>query len=496
MNVVFLLCDTLTREKLSPYHRGEGPYAHIRTPNLDRLAERSTTFTNHWINSAPCMPARRDLCSGRIEFPWRSWGPRESFDPDWARTLREHTNVSTCFVTDHANMFDVGSGNYHQWFDEWHFTRGHFNDHCAAGSPPQPGRAGQSKEIYRKATEEMDTEEKSFVARNFDTATRYLDDRANDQRPFFLYIDEFDPHWPLDPPEPYRSMYVEDDALKAKGGPAFFKGNDASEYTEDELTWMQAQFAGKITMVDNQIGRLLDTMDRHDLWDDTLFILTTDHGEYLGEYGQVSKGGGPCYPLFSRIPLFVHLPGGALNGQTSNALTSTVDLHATILEALNAPVSPHTHSQSILPVLRKETETVRTDVLFGWWGRGFYWTDGQHFLCKGPEQKGPLYQYGTDLGEKYVGLTSEYFDRYADAETGPFMPHTDRLVHRVPADGMAYGNPNGDHDQLFDLNADPTCKNNLFNKDESLRITCLARLKSAMEAHEVPKEHYERLGLS
>ncbi len=495
MNVVFLLCDTLTRDKLSPYHRGRGPHAHIRTPNLDRLARRATTFTNHWINSAPCMPARRDLCSGRIEFPWRSWGPRESFDPDWARTLREHTSVHTCFVTDHANMFDVGSGNYHHWFDEWHFTRGHFNDHCAS-TPGQPGRAGQARDIYRQVTTEMDSEEKTFVARNFSIAIDYLESRATALDPFFLYIDEFDPHWPLDPPEPYRSMYLPADWPDDQTGPAFFKSTDAADYTPDELTWMQAQFAGKLTMVDHQIGRLLDTMDRHDLWDNTLFILTTDHGEYLGEYGQVSKGGGPSYPLFSGIPLFVATPHGALNGQTCDALTSTVDLHATVLEALGAPISSHTHSQSLLPLLKNETQTIRTDVLFGWWGRGFYWTDGHHFLCKAPAQSGPLYQYGTDLGEKYVGLSPDYFDRYRDAETGPFMPHTDRPVYRVRSDGHAYGNPDGDHDQLFDLHADPDCENNLFATNESLRNTCLTRLKATMEVHQIPTEHYERLGLS
>ncbi len=495
MNVVFLLCDTLTRDKLSPYHQGKGTYAHIRTPNLDRLAERSTTFTNHWVNSAPCMPARRDLCSGRIEFPWRSWGPRESFDPDWARTLREETHVSTCLITDHANLFDVGSGNYHHWFDEWQFTRGHYNDHSADGPAPEPGRAGQSADIYRKATSGMDTEDITFVARNFTTAVNYLDNRANDSRPFFLYIDEFDPHWPLDPPEPYRSMYLKDDVQKAAAGSAFCKGTDSADYTVEELEWLQAQFAGKLTMVDHQIGRILDCMDRHNLWDDTLFILTTDHGEFLGEFGQVSKGGGPSYPLFSRIPLFIHLPDGDLNGQTCNALTSTVDLHATVLNALGASISPATHSRSILPLLRAENSSIRKDVIFGWWGKGFYWTDGNHLLSKAPEKTGPLFQYGSDFGEKYVGLDDKSFDRYAKSATGAFMPHTERLVHRVPSDGMAYGNPAADIDGLFDLQSDPDCQNNLFVEDDSLRTKCLSRLKAMMQAYQVPDEHYERLGL-
>src|SRR6056297_2778262 len=147
MNVIFILCDTLVRDKLGPYHWGQGAYGHIRTPNLDRLAEHSVTFTNHWLNSTPCMPARRDLFSGRIEFPWRSWGPRESFDPDWSVSLR-NTEVETALFTDHANLFDVGAGNYHHFFDTYQFVRGHVNDHLTLDTEVQPGRSGLVQDLY------------------------------------------------------------------------------------------------------------------------------------------------------------------------------------------------------------------------------------------------------------------------------------------------------------------------------------------------------------
>lgn len=162
MNVLFILCDTLVRDKLGSYHGEQGPYGHIQTPNLDRLAEQSVVFQNHWINSAPCMPVRHDLWSGRIEFPWRSWGPKESFDPDRTLMMRE-TDITTCLFTDHANLFDVGAGNYHHFFDYYEFVRGHYNDHCEPTYKAESGRAQLAKTHYQKYNAAMDTEEKTFV---------------------------------------------------------------------------------------------------------------------------------------------------------------------------------------------------------------------------------------------------------------------------------------------------------------------------------------------
>lgn len=493
MNVIFLLCDTLVRDKLGPYHGGAGRYGHIRTPNLDRLAARSLTFDNHWINSAPCMPARRDLWSGRIEFPWRSWGPRESFDPDWTLACRQ-AEVHSALFTDHANLFDVGGENYHLWFDHWQFVRGHYNDHCATAPPVTPGRPGHPRRLYEAQRAEWQSEDDTFAARNLGQAASWLDAHAADIKPFFLMIDEFDPHWPLDPPEPYRSMYLDDPDLAGRGLDTFYHGGDAAQYSDTEVGWLQAQAAGKITLVDRWLGEVFDAMGRQRLWDDTVLILTTDHGEFIGEHGQMSKGHGFSYPLFARIPLLIHHPQ-AVGGARTDALTCAVDLHATVLDALGLPVSEHCHGRSLLPLLTGASNAaIREDVLYGWWGKGFYWTDGKLLVCKAPERDGPLYQYGTQFGEKYVGLKAEPFDRYADAETGRFLPHTSRPVYRVPSDGLCYAAPAADFDAVFDLEADPHCQHNLW-PDPVLRRDALERLTRAMRAAQVPAEHYLRLGL-
>lgn len=500
MNVLFVLCDTLVRDKLSPYHGGRGPYGYVRTPNIEAFARRSVTFTNHWINSAPCMPARRDLWSGRIEFPWRSWGPRETFDPDWTVTLRQ-SDVTTALFTDHANLMDVGAGNYHHLFDHYEFVRGHFNDHCATTVPIEPGRAGMTRRIYRKVRKEIQGEEQTYVAQNLSNVARWLDENHGTNQPFFVFVDEFDPHWPLDPPEPYRSMYVEDPSLLEEDLTTHYRSAWSEDYSPDELTWLNAQCASKITLVDRWLGEVFERLDRHELWDNTLVILTTDHGEFIGEYGQVSKGSGFSYPLFARIPLFAYMPRSPLNGGRTDALTCAVDLHATALDCLGQPVSEHCHGRSLAPLLRGEAYAPRQDVIYGWWGKGFYWSDGHTLLCKGPETPGPLYQYGTNLGEKWVGLQSDYFDRYrgcADYDqvrVGPYMPHTDRPVYRVPYDGIAYSSTDADWDALFDLDRDPDCRTNLYGTEEPLLQASIARLVAAMESLEVPEEHYVRLGL-
>lgn len=496
MNVIFVLCDTLTRDKLGPYQRSDGPYSHIRTPHLDEFASHAVRFDNHWLNSTPCMPARRDLFSGRIEFPWRSWGPRESFDPDWTLTLRE-TDVETALFTDHANLLDVGAGNYHHFFDTWRFVRGHFNDHLLLDTHVYPGRPGLARDLYAAAQTRVSDPDSSYVARNLGNVEAWIDARSarGSSRPFFLFVDEFDPHWPLDPPEPYRSMYVDDPSLLEQELSPFYSGGDAADYSADELAWLTAQYAGKVTMVDHYLGRLFESIGRNGLWDETMVVITTDHGEYLGEYAQVSKGHGPSYPLFARLPLLVHYPGSPLAGASTDALTCTVDLHATVLDALGQPVDDASHGVSTTPILRGEGASGREDVLYGWWGKGFYWTDGRHLLCKAPEHPGPLYQYGTNLGEKYVGLQPGYFDRYAGATTGVYLPHTDRPVYRVPSDGTAYSTVGADRDMLFDLEIDPDCEDNLYETRPNLRDEKIGRLTAEMRRLQVPLEHFTRLGL-
>ena len=118
MKLVFALFDSLNRRALSPY----GPTT-VDTPNFQRFAERAVTFDTHYVGSLPCMPARRDMHTGRLNFLHRSWGPLEPFDNSFSELLRAD-GAYTHLVSDHYHYWEDGGFTYHQRYSSWDFIRG------------------------------------------------------------------------------------------------------------------------------------------------------------------------------------------------------------------------------------------------------------------------------------------------------------------------------------------------------------------------------------
>ena len=117
MRLIFVLFDSLNRLALGSYGGG------IETPNFDRLAARGVTFDRNYVGSLPCIPARRDLQTGRANFFHRSWGPMEPYDVSFCDLLRDQ-GVYTHLVTDHFHYFQDGGTGYHTKYDSWEFIRG------------------------------------------------------------------------------------------------------------------------------------------------------------------------------------------------------------------------------------------------------------------------------------------------------------------------------------------------------------------------------------
>ena len=121
MRVVFVLFDSLNRHVLSPYG------GKLPTGNFQRLARRSVTFDNHFVGSLPCMPASRDLHTGRLNFLHRSWGPLEPFDDSFQKILGE-SGIYNHLVSDHYHYLEDGGATYHTRYDTWEFIRRHESD--------------------------------------------------------------------------------------------------------------------------------------------------------------------------------------------------------------------------------------------------------------------------------------------------------------------------------------------------------------------------------
>ena len=123
MKAVFVLFDSLNRNMLHCYGG-----SRIPTPNFDRLAARAACFDRHYVGSMPCMPARRDMLTGPLNFLHRSWGPLEPFDNSFPELLYRKAGVDSHLVTDHYHYFEDGGSSYHTRYDSYELIRGQEND--------------------------------------------------------------------------------------------------------------------------------------------------------------------------------------------------------------------------------------------------------------------------------------------------------------------------------------------------------------------------------
>ncbi len=122
MKAVMLMFDSLNRGMLEPYGCD-----WTKTPNFKRLAERTVRFDQCYAGSLPCMPARRELHTGRCNFLHRSWGPVEPFDDSVPQILREN-GVYSHLISDHMHYWEDGGATYHQRYNSWEIIRGQEGD--------------------------------------------------------------------------------------------------------------------------------------------------------------------------------------------------------------------------------------------------------------------------------------------------------------------------------------------------------------------------------
>ena len=122
MKAVMVMYDSLNRHMLPNYGCD-----WTLAPNFVRLGERAVTFDNHYVGSMPCMPARRELHTGRHNFLHRSWGPFEPYD-DSTFTILKENGVYTHLVSDHYHYWEDGGATYHHRYSSWVNVRGQEGD--------------------------------------------------------------------------------------------------------------------------------------------------------------------------------------------------------------------------------------------------------------------------------------------------------------------------------------------------------------------------------
>ena len=500
MKAVFVLFDSLNRLALGCYGG-----SWIRTPNFDRFARRAALFKRHYVGSLPCMPARRDLHTGRLNFMHRSWGPLEPFDNSLPQILSD-SGTHSHLVSDHLHYFEDGGSTYHTRYTTWEFVRGQEYDPWKAMVQPPLERfreryaakhydfSKSRKRLQHAINAEYMVEEEDFpgprcIAHGIDFLER--NHRAED---WFLHIECFDPHEPFMAPErfkqPYRTGY--------NGGVLDWPHYEKVVDSPEEIAEIRANYAALVAMCDHYFGKLLDFFDAHDLWSDTMLVLTTDHGFLLAEHDWWGKNRQPYYEEISHIPLIVHHP--ALPGaRRIETLTQTIDLMPTFLDAFGFDIPSEVRGLSLMPALAGGP-LERDGVAFGMFGGPTGVTDGRYACYLYPEDlmASGLAEYTLMPMHLHTLFSAEEIRSAALAAPFNFtkgMPvmRIDALrdARRIPIhDGVGFEDVGT---KLFDLVADPAQKRPLDDAATTARMRTI--VANIFAAHDAPQEMYERMDL-
>jgi arylsulfatase A-like enzyme len=485
MRAIVVMFDSLNRRVLPPY----GGDAGI-APNFARLAERTVTFDQCYAGSMPCMPARREMHTGRYNFLHRSWSPLEPFDDSVPQMLKE-AGVYTHLITDHQHYWEDGGATYHNRFASYEFLRGQEGDLWKADVAASAGsrltdigmRMRVQDKINRAAIEAGEVHPQTGV---FDAGLDFLRTNAAADN-WVLQIETFDPHEPFYS-SPRHMAQFED----PPGGDGDFDWPPYARVTEDTATEdvVRNRYLALLSMCDENLGRVIDLMDAQGMWGDTALIVCTDHGYMLGEKGWWGKSVQPWYDETIHTPLFVWDPRAAIKGQRRNALVQTIDLGPTMLDLFGLGATGDMQGQPLGPVLQKD-QRLREGALFGSHGGHVNVTDGRYVYMRAPvsPENQPLFEY-TLMPVHMRAMASPA--ELQEAELAPPLSFSKGCpVLKFPAWGL--GNPWSHGTLLFDLETDPDQERPI--QDDALELRMADFLVRLMRDNDAPAEQYERLGL-
>jgi arylsulfatase A-like enzyme len=502
MKAVFLLFDSLNRLMLEPYGG-----KIFETPNFKRLAEKCVTFDSHYIGSMPCMPARRDMQTGRHTFLHRSWGPLEPFDNSFPELLKT-AGAYSHLISDHYHYWEDGGATYHTRYNSFDFIRGQESDpwKVLLDSPidrirekyhPSQNDPNSKQNPYNyMINREFIKEEKDFPSvKCFEAGYEFLDLNRNADN-WFLQIETFDPHEPFFAPERFKDKFPTDYRGPILDWPRYERVTEAP----DQIDELRANYFALLSLCDDLLGKFLDYFDQHDMWKDTALIVTTDHGFLLGEHDWWAKNRMPLYEEISHIPMFVYHPDHKdKGGERRKSLTQTIDLMPTICELFGAVIPDEVQGKSLLPILA-EDKSDRKAAMFGYWGGGVNIVDGRYtWFCYPKDMLNQeLYQYTLMPAHMTKMFTVE------ELKSASLVPPFDwtkgvpllRVAHKSKANTKthSYHFPEKMEDTntvLYDLQIDPGQATPVEEVQVKKRLK--AELFRLMTENDAPEEAFARM---
>jgi arylsulfatase A-like enzyme len=486
MKAVMVMFDSLNRHYLPNYGCD-----WVKAPNFERLGKKAVTFDNSYCGSMPCMPARRDLHTGRYSFLHRSWGPIEPFDDSMPNILRDN-GVYSHLVSDHYHYWEDGGATYHNRYSSWECVRGQEGDRWKGhvGDPEIPENINKAPHRQDWVNREYFPDEQSMPqAQTFNLGKKFIEKNHNEDN-WFLQIETFDPHEPFFVQEDRASLYEDEYDGPFFDWPSYRQVSESKEAVEH----VKKRYASLVSMCDSHLGKVLDLFDRYDLWEDTMLIVNTDHGFLLGEHNWWAKAVQHCYNEIAHTPLFIYDPRTPQQTQEHSrrsGLCQTIDLAPTLLSYFGITPPPHMEGFDLAPMV-KEDIRLRDSIIFGFHGQEINWTDGKYLYMRAPSNPEiPPYNYTLMTTHMRNPFTIEELTHTELSQ--PFGFTKGVPVLKVPSPG---GSPGGEpaaplETVLFDIEQDPKQMKPLNSPEvEQHALNSMARLMTANEAPDVVFKRY------
>ena len=422
---------------------GAAGHPFVRTPNHDRFAEEGMVFTRAFTTHPICGPSRCSFCTG------------------WYPHTRGHRSQEYLIRHDEPHLFRyLQEAGYHvAWSGKNDMLEADLveetvdqrlspqGDCTVWGENPYERDDPRFYSFYHgRLPGSVEDHRDGQLVR---AAQRFL--REDPPEPFCLFVTPGFPHPPYAAPEPYFSMYDPEEVgppvhCEYGGMPDFmeklshYSGLDRVE--EGLVRRIRALYCGMITMMDDLLGDLSQTMHEEGLADRTAFFSTSDHGNYAGDYGMPTKWHTGYHDALVRVPMAVRLPDGEGRG-VSDALVQHIDVFGTVLDLLDIQPEWAHYARSTLPVMNGESDAIRDAV----------------FAESGYNHPHEVPYCIARMGMRDMPETNPYYSFYQ-----LFMnhPHTAARTMMMRTERWKYVWRQRDVDELYDLESDPQETRNLL----------------------------------
>ncbi|MCX7932063.1 MAG: sulfatase-like hydrolase/transferase [Rhodovarius sp.] len=410
-NVLFIMADQLRWD-----HLGCAGHPYLRTPHIDALAARGVRFTNAYVQSGICGPSRMPYYTGRyvsthgathnrvplsVGEVTLGWHLRESGRelvlcgkshvlPDLAGMRRLELDGASAvgvlvkegwfrLLDRHDGHHAEPEGGYARWLREQGYDSPDPWTDYVISVVDEKGEVRSGWHMRNARYPARIKAEHSETAYVTDRAIAFLEARGSD--PWVLHLSYVKPHWPYIAPAPFHALYGPKQCLPVARHPEEWNGHPVQRAFMDEevarafqqqecIDTVRPAYQGLIAELDHHLGRLWAAMERLDLWQQTLVIFCSDHGDYLGDHWLGEKE--LFHDCIQKVPLILADPEGR-RGVEEARLVEAVDIAPTILEALGLPPAPHLlEGRSLLALTRGDPSDWR-DAVFSeldWTFRG------------------------------------------------------------------------------------------------------------------------------